>query len=190
MAKYSKKLTGVYKHTELEKILGSKMAVKRAASAGLIEKVTRGYYAAPDVATNQAYYLIIKKYYPKSVISKRALLYHYKLTTDQPAGIDIDVVTDSKLRKDTELISIHRTNKIFNTTTTEFNSVKLKSYSVERALFEVLYFEKKPGQLTSEVVRNYIIHYKYEPAIIQNIAVKFGKRALELANLIQVLSGK
>jgi hypothetical protein len=37
------------------------MAVKRASDAGLIEKITRGYYAAPDVATNQAYYLIIKK---------------------------------------------------------------------------------------------------------------------------------
>ncbi len=74
-------------------------------------------------------------------------------------------------------------------TSLEFNSVKLKGYSVERSLFEVLHFEKKPGQLTPEVIHNYLANHKYEPAIIHKIAQKFGKRGLELASLIQVLAG-
>ncbi len=74
--------SGVYKHAELEKILGSKMAVKRAAEAGTIEKISRGFYATPDVPSNQAFFAVVKKFYQEAVISKRTLLYHYKLTTD------------------------------------------------------------------------------------------------------------
>lgn len=188
-AKNTKLTSGVYKHAELEKIFGSKMAVKRAVEAGKIEKISRAFYATPDVPSNQAFYLVIKKFYADAVISKRTLLYHYKLTTDQPSVIDIDVDTDSKLRNSTDLISVFRTNKIFSTTSIEINSVKLKGYSVERALFEVLHFEKKPGQLTSEVVHNYLANHKYEPATIHKITQKFGKRGLELASLIQVFAG-
>lgn len=182
-------MSGVYKHAELEQIFGSKMAVKRAVDAGMIEKISRAFYSTPDVPSNQAFYSVIKKFYSGAVISKRTLLYQYKLTTDQPSVIDIDVDTDSKLRNSTDLVSVFRTNKIFSTTSLEFNSVKLKGYSVERALFEVLHFEKKPGQLTSEVVHNYLANHKYEPATIHKIAQKFGKRGLDLANLIQVLAG-
>lgn len=188
-AKNIKLLSGVYKHAELEKIFGSKMAVKRAVEAGKIEKISRAFYATPDVPSNQAFYSVIKKFYAGAVISKRNLLYHYKLTTDQPSVIDIDVDTDSKLRNSTDLISVYRTNKIFNTTSLEINSIKLKGYSIERALFEVLHFEKKPGLLTSEVIHNYLANHKYEPATIHKIAQKFGKRGLELASLIQVLAG-
>jgi predicted transcriptional regulator of viral defense system len=181
--------SGVYKHSELKKIFGSKMAVKRAVQSGKIEKISRAFYASPDIPSNQTFFLVIKKFYKGAVISKRTLLYHFRLTTDQPSVIDIDVNTDSKLRNSTDLISLYRTNKIFSTTSLEINSVKLKCYSVERALFEVLYFEKNPGHLTSEVIHNYLTNYKYEPAAIRKIALKFGKRGLELANLIQVLAG-
>ena len=181
--------SGVYKHAELEKIFGSKMATKRALEAGAIEKISRAFYATPDIPSNQAFFSIVKKFYQGAVISKRTLLYHYKLTTDQPSIIDIDVDTETKLRNSTDLISVYRTNKIFSTISLEFNSVKLKCYSVERALFEVLHFEKKPGQLTSEVIHNYLANHKYEPAIIHKIAQKFGTRGLELASLVQVLSG-
>ncbi len=188
-AQNTKLLSGVYKHAELEKIFGSKMAVKRAVEVGMIEKISRAFYATPDVPSNQAFYSVIKKFYSGAVISKRTLLYHYKLTTDQPSVIDIDVDTDSKLRNSNDLISVYRTNKIFSTTSLEINLVKLKGYSVERALFEALHFEKKPGQLTSEVIHNYLASHKYEPASIHKIAQKFGKRGLEFANLIQVLAG-
>lgn|GEM_PF-2145805 len=184
-----KLLSGIYKHAELERIFGSKMSVKRAVEAGTIEKISRAFYTTPDIPSNQAFFAIIKKFYRGAVISKRTLLYHYKLTTDQPSVIDIDVDTDSKLRNSTDLISVYRTNKIFNTTSLEINSVKLKCYSVERALFEVLYFEKKFGQLTSEVIHNYLTSNKYEPAAIHKISQKFGKRGLELAGLIQILAG-
>ncbi|HPI41028.1 MAG TPA: hypothetical protein PLJ21_09500 [Pseudobdellovibrionaceae bacterium] len=165
------------------------MAVKRAVEAGTIEKVSRAFYSTPEIPSNQAYYLIIKKFFPNAVISKKTLLYNYKLTTDQPSAIDIDVDTRSKLRNSTDLIGIWRTNKIFSTTSLEINSVKLKCYTVERALFEVLHFEKNPGQLASEVVHNYLNNHKYEPATIHKIAQKFGKRGLEFAGLIQVLAG-
>lgn len=188
-AKKIKLTSGVYKHAELEKIFGSKMAVKRAVEAGIIEKISRAFYSTPDVPSNQTFYVVIKKFYSGAVISKRTLLYHYKLTTDQPPAIDIDVRSDSKFRNSTDLIKVYRTNKIFNTTSIEINSVKLKGYTIERALFEVLHFEKKPGQLTSEVIHNYLAYHKYEPATIHKIAQKFGKRGLELASLIQVLAG-
>ena len=188
-AKNVKLTSGIYKHAELEQIFGSKMAAKRALEAGKIEKISRAFYATPDVPSNQAFYAVIKKFYAGAVISKRTLLYHYKLTTDQPSAIDIDVDTESKLRNSTDLISVYRTTKIFSTTSLEINSVKLKGYSVERALFEVLYFEKKHGQLTSEVIHNYLANHKYEPANIHKIAQKFGKRGLDLASLIQVLAG-
>lgn len=188
-AKNIKLLSGVYKHSELENVFGSKMAVKRAVAAGTIEKISRAFYATPDVPSNQAFYLVIKKFYSGAVISKKTLLYLYKLTTDQPSAIDIDVETSSKLRNSTDLISVYRTNKVFSTTSLETNSVKLKVYSIERALFEVLHFEKKPGQLTSEVVHNYLNTHKYQPATIHKIAQKFGKRGLELATLIQILAG-
>lgn len=67
--------------------------------------------------------------------------------------------------------------------------MKLKCYSIERALFEVLHFEKTAGQLTSEIIHNYLTNYKYDPASIHKIALKFGKRGVELAGLIQVLAG-
>jgi predicted transcriptional regulator of viral defense system len=188
-AKNIKLISGVYKHAELEKILGSKMNVKRAVDAGKLEKISRAFYATPDVPSNQAFYSVIKKFYAGAVISKRTLLYHYKLTTDQPSVIDIDVDTDSKLRNSTDLISVYRTNKIFSTTSLDINSVKLKAYTLERALFEVLHFEKKPSQLTSEVIHNYLTNHKYKPATIHKIAQKLGKRGLELARLIQVLAG-
>lgn len=188
-AKHFKLVSGVYKHAELEKLFGSKMAVKRAAQAGVIEKITSSFYVTPEVPLNQVFPLVIKKFYQGAVISKRTLLYHYKLTKAQPSVIDIDVATDSILRNGTELIRIYRTNKIFSTHTLSISSVRLKCYSVERALFEVLHFEKKPNHLASEVIHNYLANHKYEPATILKIAQKFGKRGLELANLIQVSAG-
>lgn len=188
-AKPIKLSSGSYKHAELEQIFGSKMAVKRAVESGIVEKISRAFYATPDIPLNRAFFLVIKKFYQGAVISKRTLLYHYKLTTDQPSTIDIDVDTKSKLRNDTDLICVYRTNKIMSICSTEFNSVKLKCYTVERALFEVLHFEKRSGPLTSEVVHNYLTNYKYEPAAIQKIAQKFGQRGLELANLVKVLAG-
>lgn len=187
--KLIKLLSGIYKHAELVQIFGSKMAVKRTVEAETIEKISRAFYATPDVPSNQAFFLVIKKFYKGAVISKRTLLYHYKLTTDQSSAIDIDVDAESKLRNDTDLINVYRTNKIFNTQFADFNSVKLKCYTVERALFEVLHFEKISGPLTSEVIHNYLNNYKYEPAVIHKIAQKFGKRGLEFASLIQVLAG-
>ncbi len=181
--------SGVYKHSELEAIYGTKMAVKRAFESGKFEKISRGFYMTSDIPINRAYFEVTKKFYPKSVISKRTLLYHYKLTTNQPQEIDLDVSHDSKLRNSTDLICVHRTNKIFGTVFNDFNAVRLKCYSVERALFEVLYFEKKPGQLTSEVVHNYLSQHKYDPAVIFKIAHKFGNRGQALANLILVMSG-
>lgn len=187
--KNTKLRSGVYKHAELEHGLGSKMAVKRAVQAGTVDKISRGFYATPDISSNQAFFAVIKKFYKGAIVSKKTLLYHYRLTTDQPSIIDIDVHTNSKLRNSTDLMCVYRTNKIFNTQIAEFNLIKLKCYSVERALFEVLHFEKKSGQLTAEVIHNYIANYKYDPATIYKIAQKFGKRGLELANLIQVLAG-
>ena len=187
--KNTKLRSGVYKHAELEHGLGSKMAVKRAVQAGTVDKISRGFYATPDISSNQAFFAVIKKFYKGAIVSKKTLLYHYRLTTDQPSIIDIDVHTNSKLRNSTDLMCVYRTNKIFNTQAAEFNLIKLKCYSVERALFEILHFEKKSGQLTAEVIHNYIANYKYDPAMIYKIAQKFGKRGLELANLIQVLAG-
>lgn len=181
--------SGVYKHAELAEILGSSMAVKRALAAQLIEKISRGFYCTPDIATNKAYYNVIKKFYKDAVISKRTLLYHYRLTTNQPDLIDVDVPQTSKLRKGTDLLEVHRTNKVFGLSHAEFNGIKLKCYSVERALFDVLYFEEKFGSLTSEVIHNYLATYKYEPAAIHTLALKFGSRGVHLANLIQVMAG-
>lgn len=182
-------ISGVYKHAELEMIFCSKMAVKRAATFGLIERISRGFYSTPDVPINQTFFSVIKKFYSEAVISKRTLLYHYQLTTDQPITIDIDVNTNSTLRNSTDLIELHRTNKIFSTKTTEFNGIKLKCYTIERALFEVLYFEKRPGPLTSEVIHNYLANHKYKPTTIYKLSHLFGKRGLDLANLIQIMAG-
>ncbi len=181
--------SGVYKHSELTEMLGSRMAVKRALTAQLIEKVSRGFYCTPDIATNEAYYSVIKKFYKEAVISKRTLLYHYRLTTNQPDLIDVDVPQTSKLRKGTDLLEVHRTNKIFGLSSAEFNGIKLKCYSVERALFEVLSFEEKPGSLTSEIIHNYLASFKYDPAAIHALGLKFGSRGAQLANLIQVMAG-
>lgn len=188
-AKVSTIKSGVYKHSELTEMLGSHTAVKRALAAQLIEKVSRGFYCTPDIATNEAYYSVIKKFYKDAVISKRTLLYHYRLTTDQPDLIDIDVPQTSKLRKGTDLLEIHRTNKIFGLTDAVFNGIKLKCYSVERALFEVLSFEEKPGSLTSEIIHNYLTGFRYEPADVHALGLKFGSRGAQLANLIQVMAG-
>jgi len=181
--------SGVYKHSELSEMLGSRMAVKRALAAQLIEKVARGFYCTPDIATNKAYYSVVKKFYKDAVISKRTLLYHYRLTTNQPDLIDVDVPQTSKLRKGTDLLEVHRTNKIFGLSFAEFNGIKLRCYSVERALFEVLSFEETPGSLVSEVVHNYLASFKYEPAAIHALGLKFGARGTQLANLIQVMAG-
>lgn len=181
--------SGVYKHSELTQILGSPMAVKRALQARLVEKISRGFYATPDIAENQAFFAVIKKFYKDAVISKRTLLYHFRLTTNQPELIDVDVPQSSVLRKDTDLVSVCRTNKVFGLINHDFNGIKLKCYSVERALFEVLHFENKPGSLTSEVIRNYLSNFKYEPGVIHKLAAKFGTRGLQLENLIQVMAG-
>lgn len=189
--KKSKKIilkSGVYKHFDLVQTLGSNMAVKRAVAKGLVEKISRGFYATTDIPTNKTFFLVIKKYYPAAVISKRTLMYHYHLTTDQPPIIDIDFSSNSKYRNSTDLLNINRTNKIFSLCYEDFNSVKLKCYSRERALFEVLCFEKKPGQLTAEVIQNYLANNKYQPTKIFKIAKKFGRPGLDLANLIHLLA--
>jgi len=118
----------------------------------VLNKISRAFYVTPAVPSIQAFYLVIKKFYQRAVISKRTLLYYYKLTTDQPLAIDVGINTDSKLRNSPDLINVYRTNKIFNATTLQINSVKLIGYSIERALFEVLHFEKKSEQLTYEVI--------------------------------------
>ncbi len=181
--------SGIYKNSELLKILGNPATIKKFLNIGAVEKISRGFYATPDIPTNKTFFLIIQKFYKKSVISKRTLLHHYGLTTAQPELIDLDVSQNSQLRLSTDLVKIHRTNKIFEIEMILFNGVLLRTYSVERSLFEVLYFEKTAGSLTSEVIRNYLARYEYKPAVIFNISKKFGKNGAQLANLIHVVAG-
>lgn len=179
--------SGVYSNKDLSRVLGSNVAVQRALASNFIEKVGRGYYSTPDIPELKRIPLIVEQYYSDTVVSKATLLYHYKLTFDQPELFDLDAKNESSYREGTDIFNICRTRKMKFVTTSNFNGVKLKCYAVERAVFEVLEIERGIGDMAIEVVQSYVRNYQPDFSSLAEVAGLFGKRGEELLKLIQAI---
>lgn len=185
---------GVYTNRDLSEMLGSNTAVQRALVGGKIERVgERRYYATPGVPLNAREKMIAAKYHPELVVSKLSILRHYELTTrDSDGEFQMDAKNESSYRgKIDSVLDIYRTKKMTDVVVESFNGVNLKCYSIDRAIFEALEIEGRPGSLCREVLSNYTKKTsRVDLAKLAEISKLFGPRGDEFMNILYALTAQ
>lgn len=131
------------------KILGNDKAVYRMAQEGELSHIHPkglGYFSLPETEEGTAHFAIVKKYYPRCVVSGKTALSLYGLSLDYIKKIDVDISRDTNLAN--ELLNVHRVvdSKINNVIERSFKErdlfFKIKIYSPERCLFEAYKYYK------------------------------------------------
>nr|BFD64820.1 hypothetical protein BdHM001_35010 [Bdellovibrio sp. HM001] len=184
--------SGVYATSELEKIYGNRMAVKRAFEAGEINKVIRGYYSTPDLSEPRNTFVMIAKFCPDAVVSNLSILQHYGLSQEYVDKVHLDVPNESGYREGNELIEFHRSRKMVGVTDISVNGVDLKGYSIHRALFEVIAVEANgAGNATREAVNAYVKSGEADINELRQFAELFGSRGEDIVERVRtVMAGR
>ena len=181
---------------EASKILGNHMAVYRLAKKGDILAVQPeglGFFTLPDFEDGEIHFSILKKYYPKCVVSGRTALALHNLSLDYIDKIDVDIPNTTNLSN--SLFEVHRVSekKISHVIEKSFPSqgipFEIKIYSPERSLFEAYkYF--KGSEPYYKAIKEFYNQYLLKTApgdqfdIILKIHKEIGKEIIEHLNLI------
>ncbi len=176
--------TNVYSSKELVKKLGSQTAIARLCKSDQLIKIGRGYYCSQDINTAKATFLIIEKYFNNAVVSGASALFNYQMIDSMPDQIDLDVARESKYRLHTDIFSFHRTTKITKTVKQDFYGVELKTYPIERVVFEVLRLEKNIGELARSVIKKFVANHSLDRKKLETVSKVFGTKGAQLLNLI------
>lgn len=181
---------------EASEILGNHMAVYRLAKKGDILQVQPeglGFFTLPDFEDGEVHFSILKKYYPKCVVSGKTALSLHNLSLDYIDKIDVDIPNTTNLSN--SLFEVHRVSekKISHVVEKAFPEqgvpFEIKIYSQERSLFEAHKYFKGSESYYKAIKEFYNIHLnKSAPGnqfdIILKIHKKIGQEIIEHLTLI------
>ena len=128
---------------ELTVYVPSGAQLRRYAADGRLISLGAGYYADPSLDPLTATLAVVARYYPRAVISNITALFVHGLTDERIDQIDVDIPRQSSIRN--KLIRTHRVNPklIKGVEEANYNGIRLKVYSKERALCDAYHFD--PG---------------------------------------------
>ena len=146
---------GVLSSSELVAILGSRVAIKRKAEAGLIHPLGSGIYASPSIDPFTAALIATTRYYPKAVISNLTALVVHRLSDEAIAQVDVDIDKSRDLKN--RLLRVHRIlkKKLIGISILEYQGHKIRVYDRERALCEA-YLIDPAGPLFFKALKRYL----------------------------------
>lgn len=177
---------GIYSSSELEQILGNKMAISRLVESGDISKVGRGYYATNNINYESAIFGLVAKYYSEGIISGHTCLHFYGLSDFADDRIHLDFPVESGFKRNSELFEFHRVTspRLSDIEKVNIKGSILKIYSPERALFEAVKLEKGFGNMSATACKNYLKKFKPDIKKIAFISEEFGENGRQLLRFI------
>lgn len=159
----------VFKSLELEKLYGSRQAVRRALATGKLHQVCRGVYSMEKLSKDVAIIETYVKYYSDAVISKQSALILQGLVKDKRDKLDLDVPREDNPPRSHELFKFNRRANIIGVEDKILDGRKMLIYSRERCLFEALQLEGKLSRYFREAVMRYCASGKIDLEEIERL---------------------
>jgi predicted transcriptional regulator of viral defense system len=174
---------GVLKTSEIKEMGLTSRQIKRMVQEGTISKIKYGYYELTEYIPNDL--IIVARLFPDSVIFLESALFYYGYIDRVPKEIQIAVDRSSKTTKyDIEYPMVKpffmepRFLEV-GVETIEIDGVKIRIFSRDRTICDVLRFEKKMDyEVFSSAIESYIkdsnkvVRNLFEYADILNIRNK------------------
>jgi predicted transcriptional regulator of viral defense system len=174
---------GVLKTSEIKEMGLSSRQIKKMVKEGIISKIKHGYYELAEYIPNDL--VIVARLFPDSVIFLESALFYYGYIDRVPKEIQIAVDRSSKTTKyDIEYPMVKpffmepRFLEV-GVETIEIDGVKIRIFSRDRTICDVLRFEKKMDyEVFSSAIESYIkdsnkvVRNLFEYADILNIRNK------------------
>jgi len=129
--------------------------IKKALDSGELRKVEAGIYSDEDFELETA---VISKKYPKAVFTMDSAFYYLGLTDTVPDKYHLVTDKDSSKIRDGRVMQSFENNSILElgVAEREVDGVKLRMYSYERMLLELLRNKNKmPFDRYKEIIQNY-----------------------------------
>ncbi|MCO5143143.1 MAG: hypothetical protein M9962_08650 [Oligoflexia bacterium] len=126
----------VLRSKDLERRLGSRVAIKRETERGTVQSLGAGLYASPSIDPMTAAVIAVAKYYPQAVISGRTALVIHKLSDHAVERIEVDIPKSTRIVN--KMLEVHRVaeTRLTGISKLELEGTKIKIYDLERALCE------------------------------------------------------
>jgi hypothetical protein len=180
MANLAKKLPNLFvlRSKDLERRLGSRVAIKRAVEAGQVLALGSGLYASPTLDPMKASMIAVAKYYPQAVISGRTALFLHGLSDHAIERIEVDIPADTSLAN--RLLDVRRVAKsrLTGVSKMKIEGSSIKLYDLERSLCEA-YLLDPAGPDFFKALKRYL--KKVEPDL-----VKIGKYDKALGTKVMI----
>ena len=138
MAAKTKKLpkSFVLRSKDLERILGSRVAIKRKVEAGELQALGSGIYSSPALDPTIAAALAVAKFFPRAVLSSRTALFLYKLSDHSVERLHVDIAKTTSLTN--RMLEVHRVvpSRLTGITKLKLEGQHVRIYDLERTLCE------------------------------------------------------
>lgn len=180
---------GVLKTSEIKEMGLSSRQIKKMVKEGIISKIKHGYYELAGYIPNDL--VIVARLFPDSVIFLESALFYYGYIDRVPKEIQIAVDRSSKTTKyDIEYPMVKpffmepRYLEV-GVETIEIDGVKIRIFSRDRTICDVLRFEKK---MDYEVFSSAIESYIKDPNKVVRNLFEFAE-ILNIRNKVQTYIG-
>lgn len=157
LAKLIKILTRekVMRSQELEKILGSRIAIKRQVELGNLYPLGSGLYSSPSIDPFTAGVLAVSKYYPNAIISNLTALVIHQMSDESLNQTDVDIEKSSSIRN--RILNVHRISKkkLVGVIKMNFQGEEIRIYNRNRSLCEAYKIDPQ-GPLFFKALKRYL----------------------------------
>lgn len=138
MAKRTRNLPAnfVLKSKDLERILGSRVAIKRKVEAGELQALGSGIYSSPKLDPFTAAAIAVAKFFPQAVLSGRTALFFHKLSDHSVERLNVDIVKTTSLSN--RMLEVHRVvpSRLVGISKLKLEGHAVRIYDLERTLCE------------------------------------------------------
>lgn len=179
MANLAKKLPNLFvlRSKDLERRLGSRVAIKRAVEAGQVLALGSGLYASPTLDPMKASMIAVAKYYPQAVISGRTALFLHDLSEHAIEKIEVDIPVGTSLAN--KLLEVHRVAKsrLTGVSKMKLEGSSINVYDLERSLCEA-YLLDPAGPDFFKALKRYLKKMEPDSAKIQKYDKALGTKVM------------
>ncbi len=126
----------VLKSKDLERIFGSRVAIKRKVESGELQALGSGLYSSPALDPMIAAAMAVAKFYPQAVLSGRTALFLHKLSDHSVERLDVDIARSTSLSN--KMLEVHRVvpSRLTGITKLKLEGQVIRIYDLERTLCE------------------------------------------------------
>lgn len=145
----------VMRSQELEKILGSRIAIKRQVELGNLYPLGSGLYSSPSLDPFTAAILAASKYYPKAIISNLTALVIHQMSDESLNQTDVDIEKSLSIRN--RFLNVHRVSKkkMVGVIKMIFQGNEIQIYNRNRSLCEAYKIDPR-GPLFFKALKRYL----------------------------------